>query len=761
MRTKLKLLKTLVLCSIISMNAFAQIDDTNQDSKSATTNVYGFSGNCFDTPEFGFNAPPRIQNGLDYWDPAQTGLLHTYDEMNIKYLRFPGGTVANNYNWLQYRMSVTGVREYPGIYQTNFASTAPGYPIPVSEGSFLSVSRIGCLSDCVPSLDCNANTNPNEFIRYANLLNGQASKLADFKAGVDAIGAKPIYVLNMIDPFAYISNGQSLVDAQNQIAQAVLTSIKRQLIKILSAYTDVSGCDYSYNTISSFDGHNALGLYTEGCVYLDDDISFELGNEFYFNKYAKFFPNETCLGQDSLNPCTTGCSEGDCTVSPLFYATLADEITKLIRTKFPKSKIAVIGGNRNKPVLNWTDVVLDHLASQNTAFDAITLHFYGNGACTPSSPVNDIHGRFDLEDQLDIDHQLESLHKEVWITEFNLNNGTVEEGAGSSPGLMTWTNTLRVSEIINTFFYRLPGNIQPQFSDYYGDVGKYPITRILGHNLIGPENNIFSALYPTGTTSPVDADVAAFGIAMKIWAMAAEDANYARPLFFTLNPNGTMGSNEHTSCGHPVASGCNAFVDTIKNPLIYGWHFSNDNILIINRSTTTVDWAALNGNALASGYSNFVQISSPNLNNPVSTSAPCFIDLDPGSNCSTETATNLVVTRPASMPFLIGNSITLMKAPKFGLCLKETADPHVPSSISVSAYPNPVADNLNLNIITNDDKDNIHYTFHNAQGVAVKQGNLSGSGNHTIAVDNLPVGLYIISLHLKDHTTTHKIIVQR
>lgn len=77
----------------------------------------------------------------------------------------------------------------------------------------------------------------------------------------------------------------------------------------------------------------------------------------------------------------------------------------------------------------------------------------------------------------------------------------------------------------------------------------------------------------------------------------------------------------------------------------------------------------------------------------------------------------------------------------------------------IKIYPNPVADNLNLEIDHNLDADNINVSVFNVQGQLLHQQELErGTTNATIPTQNLPSGVYFVQIQLNKRQFSQKII---
>ncbi len=325
--------------------------------------------------------------------------------------------------------------------------------------------------------------------------------LENFKVLVDETGAVPLFALNMIS---------STLDYQLEMLH----------------YADSLGMEVKY---------------------------IELGNEFYLAE------EEDSSYIYSIFP------------DAQTYGIVASKWIDSIHAHFPEAKVAAQGAfNRNNQSrrVQWDGDLLETLEGE----DAITFHQYfsssgteakgeGDGKYTTSDVVEFLYRPFKAWNILATeDLPLVRPGKEVWITEYNLQDFNIPVHGSWGHALFVATQSLHYLEsekITNVNFHTVCGTAGygGYFIDYKGfkfkDDGSFK----------EPPN-------PPITTAW---DLTSSGNAVQIISEAVDGMKYASQLSFTGNPEITFVDGDETT----------------TYPALYGWQFSNDNAstaVIVNLS---------------------------------------------------------------------------------------------------------------------------------------------------------------------------------
>ncbi len=396
---------------------------------------------------FGIGSQNTTRDGMYIDHPS---LLDKAPTMNPKVIRFPSGGNANWWDW-----------------KTGWFVDDPNVP----------------------------PHNPNQAPVYNTLEN--------FKVLVDATGATPLFVLNMIS-----------------------STLAYQLEML--HYADSIGLEVKY---------------------------LELGNEFYLAE------EEDSTYIYSIYP--------DAKV----YGTVASLWIDSIHAHFPNAEVAAQGAfNRNNQPrrIQWDDDLLQTLEGE----DAITFHQYYNGSGTEASGDGD--GKYTMADVPEFlyrpfkawgilaaeDLPLVRSGREVWITEFNLQDFNYPVHGSWGQSLFVATQTLHFLEsekITNVNFHTICGT--SGYGGYFTDTKGFKFK----------SEGSFQEPPNPPTTTPWN--LTAAGNSVKIISEAVNGMKYASQLTFEGAPSIGLLDKE----------------DSVYYPALYGWQFSNNtssSAILVNLSGT-------------------------------------------------------------------------------------------------------------------------------------------------------------------------------
>ncbi|NNK80235.1 MAG: hypothetical protein HKO93_01970, partial [Flavobacteriales bacterium] len=430
-------------------------------------------------PDLGFNARILRQHAEENCgQPEQEDFRYDWNSANLrqdvrdispKVLRFPGGTPSNFWNWYNETRQVIG--EDGNLHE-----------IDVCEASFVGrtfSSSIGCEGD---NLDITAE-------RYSEIVTNTTVTVESYLNAIQyfrdqGMDVGELFVLNMIDPFyylgsphlEYITQGASPEVVKDTLRNNIVNKVEKQLDKIL-----LEKCG--------------------SCESVDDEVSFELGNEFHLLRYGKYYPRMECFDMIDDSLCF------NCFPDINFYADVCQDIIPLIRERFTNAKISVCA-SRNILQEPWNDVIIDRFAQDDElAIDAVVYHFYpktfkkdslnyarcvGNGNNYNSD--KSLHYVQWHTDRLTFQKNLTAFDDtdlEMWITEFNSYDYS-EKCNEAHPGWneddfvydsANWLHTLNIFTIMDRFLtYRTD-----MYDPWTGNAQGLNIPKIAMHLFYGAE----------------------------------------------------------------------------------------------------------------------------------------------------------------------------------------------------------------------------------------------------------------------------------
>jgi len=217
------------------------------------------------------------------------------------------------------------------------------------------------------------------------------------------------------------------------------------------------------------------------------------------------------------------------------YGKTSEQWIAAIKSRFPNAKVAVVGGNRNysADVKNWNNNVLNNASNA----DAIVAHLYPSKKSVMDITEINFQKLYTGFIKSFNDQGFNSINKNIWVTEYNINWVTGKEDTQSKAN--TWSQALATLLMTS-----IATSISPN------------TTLILNHNIGG--TRVFAAIETQKRTLQKLPN----GIGMESWLTASDNMDSLDKLAFTSDNN-----------------------QLIKDYQLFGWKFFNSNsssFLLVN-----------------------------------------------------------------------------------------------------------------------------------------------------------------------------------
>jgi hypothetical protein len=431
-----------ITIGVMVMSAFISVE--NVYAQQAVTCVEW--GEAQESPQLGMNArmlrdhpePDCMQPEWASWryDWNSQELRRDVADLKPKILRFPGGTVGNYWWWDNETRQVIGD---DGVMRTLDMCAAT--TIGLSQSQYIGCNGV--------NLDFTADSYDASVKKTTITLESYRDAIEYFRTEENLV-IQEMFMISLLDPFYYLGSPH------------------------LEAITNNGSYDVIRDTIFNNAIHRAMvqldkikEVYCDGCETVDESFDFELGNEYYLQRYGKYFPRPECL--DMVDLC------GDCRTDVNLYADICEVLIPIIRERFPNSRIAM-SGSRDLLQLPWNQVLIDRFGSGDVRIDATAMHFYPEARNIDSLSLEVCTGQLEGFDPDRVLHyQQKSIQDlftqkrmdlfagtdiDVWITEFN-NYDFSEDCSLLYPNQVNeddyvfdsgnWIHTLSIMNLFNEF----------------------------------------------------------------------------------------------------------------------------------------------------------------------------------------------------------------------------------------------------------------------------------------------------------------------